>query len=187
MNLGYALLRAGRPEEALRRIELASELSAGDKTASGRDLAVNLIDALIALGRIDEARARLGWMLRRSKDDSFVLALLAKVDYESGQDEAAERNAAAALRLDAGNGIAKKYLGMARLRRGDPRTALQVFQATSRANVVDPELFEARAKAEESTGDIHGACLSYQIAAGQPGGPRPSKRARAARARLGCP
>jgi len=186
LNLGFALASAGRYAEAIRAYQRAAMLL-GDHTIGGESIFLDVVEAYLALGQVEAARSQVSLQLRAKPDDPLALALLAAVEYGAGRDHDAERAARSALELDPATGEASKYLGMARLRRGDAAGAIAAFAPVEHVRVVDPVLFAAMAEARERIGDVAAACEHYDTAAGQPGNRAASARALAARRRLGCP
>ena len=185
MNLGQALYDDHRPAEALAQFQRARDLR-GDHTISGDTLLANLVGTYLSLGRLDEARGEVERALSRFPRQALGQALLANVEYVSGDDEAAEAAALRGLQGDPRQGIALKFLGMARARRGDLAGALGPLRAAAAAHPVDPMLFWELGAVEERTGGMDAACAAYLEAAEQPLNATVSARAREAAGRLGC-
>ncbi len=177
LNLGYALAANERHEEALARFGRAMDL-AGDASISRDTVLLDVVDSLVALGRLDDAR-------RAVAEDSpagnpLGPALLARVDYAAGDDLAAARQAREALAAEPGFEPALRVLGMAQLRAGAPAVALVTLRRAANGDVVDPGLFLALGEAEARAGDPIRACRAWLTAGGQPG----SSTSAAARAAL---
>jgi len=185
MNLGLALHGARRFTQALAEFRHAQELM-GDHTISERDILQNLVSTLAILGRTDEARTEISRALAVSPRDSLALSLLANVEYVSSRMDAAESAAQQALASDSGNWIALKYLGMARLARGDVTGALQSLRAAAATGAEDPQLHWVLGGAEERSGDFARACEEYALASATTS-MYPSAQAQEAAARLRCP
>jgi tetratricopeptide (TPR) repeat protein len=185
LNLGQAYFDRARQADALAEFRRARELR-GDHTVSGDVLLTNLVTALLALGRVDEARAELGAALGAFPDEPTALALLAQVEYVSSRDRESEAAALRALRTDPRSGLAWKYLGMVRLRAGDLPGARDALRRAGATHLVDPVVFWELGDAERALGDAAAACEAYGVAASQPGNAWVSARAREAARAMGC-
>jgi hypothetical protein len=184
--LGEALSKANRQGEALPYLRRALDLSA-DGTVSVPKVRGNLVTALLAIGRLDEARAEVAVHLAGSSNgDPDALALLANVEFVAARISEAEAAAIAALRRDPTNLLALKYLGLARAKRGDLTGALGPLRKAAALNTTDSHVLFALGEAEASTGDLPAACRAYGRGAELPMNARFAKRARAEFARLGC-
>jgi len=167
-NLGHALLRAGKPVEALAAFERATARQ-DDRTVVPHELLTNKLSALYALGRLDAARAEVDAALRAGPEDPVVLGMLARAEYAAGQDEAAVRAARAALARDAGQPGALKYLGLASLRRGDMATALAALRSAGAQNGLDPAIYVTLGRLESAAGNRPAACAAWERALRLPG------------------
>jgi len=183
--LGEALSKANRQGEALPYLRRALDLSA-DGTVSVPKLRSNLVTALLAFGRLDEARAEVAAHLARSSGDPDALSLLANVEFVAARIAEAEAAAIAALRRDPTNLLALKYLGLARAKSGDVVGALGPLRQAAALDTADSHVLFALGEAEASTGNFTGACRAYGRGAELPMNARFAKRARAEFARLGC-
>jgi Flp pilus assembly protein TadD len=184
-NLGDALHSAGRSTEALASFRRAVELM-GDQTIDVDRLHGNLVNALLAIGHVGEARAAVGQALAARPGDPALLALLALVELVDGKDAEAERLAGEALALDPAQGVALKVAGLVAGRRGDVEGALRAFRAAAAQRVVDPLVWYELGHAEAFVGNRDDACAAYARAANLTGNGQASASARAAAAALGC-
>jgi tetratricopeptide (TPR) repeat protein len=184
-NLGHALLRAGKPVEALAAFERALSRQ-DDGTVIPHELLTNTLSALYALGRIGEARARVDAALRASPEDPVVLGMLARAEFAAGHDEAAVRAARAALARDPGQPGALKYLGLASLQRGDAATALSALRAAGAQNGLDPAIYVSLGRLESSAGNRPAACAAWERALRLPGSDRFLAEVRQGLATHGC-
>jgi len=184
-NLGHALLRAGRPAEALAAFERAAA-SQGDGTVEPLDLLTNTLSALYVLGRPHEARARVDAALRASPEDPVVLGMLARAEFAAGRDEPAVRAARAALARDPGQPGALKYLGLASLRRGDAAAALAALRAAGAQSGLDPSVYVALGRLEAQAGNRPAACAAWERASRLPGNGPFLAELRQGLAGLGC-
>jgi len=185
-GLGQALGDAQRHTDALAAFRRARELRA-DGSVSDESLLSNIVAALLALSRPDEARAEIAQALARTPRKPEALAQLALVEFAANRDDDAERAALAAISGDPKNVTALEVLGKVRLHRGDIGGAREALRTAGRANVVKPALYWELGDIEERSGDRAAACAAYARAANQPWVGWASERARAARSRLGCP
>jgi len=185
LNLGYALYNAGRPAEALASFRRSMQL-AGDRTIAPDLLVANIVNTLLTLGRVDEARAEVAKVLAVIPEDSAMLALLAQVEYASKRDDEVLRAGLAAVAKDPGRVGAWKYVGLARARLGDRQGALAAFRAAAATNTLDPVIYAELGRTEEQSGNRAEACAAYARASALAGNPWASGNARQALARLGC-
>jgi tetratricopeptide (TPR) repeat protein len=185
LNLGQALFDRARQADALAEFRRARDLR-GDHTVAGDVLLTDLVTALLALGRVDEARAELSVALGAFPDEPTALALLAQVEYVSSRDRECEAAALRALRSDPRSGLAWKYLGMVRLRAGDVAGARDALRRAGATHLVDPVVHWELGDAERALGNAAAACAAYGVAATQPGNAWVSARAREAAAAMGC-
>jgi Flp pilus assembly protein TadD len=191
LNLAHALYNVRLPDDALAALRRARELSM-DGTVSRETVLANIVTTLVALGRVDEARADLLREIAGSPGDSTPLAMLAQVELAARREADSERAALAALSTRPRNtsvpshAIALKCLGLIRMRRGDLVGALGALRAAAATNAPDPEIYSALAVAEERTGDRAAACRHLARAAVQPGNAFASHEARQTFSQLGC-
>jgi len=184
-NLGDALHSAGRPAEALASFRRAVELM-GDHTVATDRLVSNLVNALLSIGHVEEARAAVAGVLEARPGDPDALSLLALVELVAGREAEAERAARAALARNAQQDVALKVLGLVSARRGDVRGALSAFRAAAALRVLDPLVYYELGNAEEFTGDRAAACAAYARAVSLTGNGEASEGARRRAARLQC-
>jgi tetratricopeptide (TPR) repeat protein len=170
-NLGHALLRAGKPVEALAAFERATARQ-DDGTVVPHELLTNTLSALYALGRVDEARARVDAARRASPEDPEVLGMVARAEYAAGRNEAAVRAAREALARDPGQPGALKYLGLASLQRGDTATALAALRAAGAQHGLDPAIYVTLGRLEAAAGQRAAACAAWERALRLPGNDR---------------
>jgi tetratricopeptide (TPR) repeat protein len=170
-NLGHALLRAGKPVEALAAFERATARQ-DDGTVVPHELLTNTLSALYALGRVDEARARVDAARRASPEDPEVLGMVARAEYAAGRNEAAVRAAREALARDPGQPGALKYLGLASLQRGDTATALAALRTAGAQHGLDPAIYVTLGRLEAAAGQRAAACAAWERALRLPGNDR---------------
>lgn len=184
LNLGYALFGAGRPAEALEAFRRAGALR--DGTLEPATLLENVVTTLLALRRIEDARAEVGRVLEADPSSATPFALLAQIEFVDRRGEHAARAALAALARDPRQTTALKYLGLARASAGDAAGALAAFRAAAALHVLDPLVFAELGVAEERAGTRPAACAAYARAAAMAPGAPSAAAARAALARLRC-
>ncbi len=136
-NLGNALLRAGRPAEALAAFRVALEQIPDDIKARA-----NLGVALIRTGRLDEAERELRRALALDPRHTITLQNLAESLRKQGRFEEALEYYRAAIGTDAGNAYPHAGMGDALFRLGRYREALRSFE---RALALEPALGSVRA------------------------------------------
>ncbi len=188
-SLGYALLDANRPADALTSFYKARELRA-DHTITGEALFGNILVALITLGRLDDARAEVQSALAVNPADAPALAALSTIAFTMGRDDECERAALAALAAKPSNAVAASALtslGKMLLRRGDVARAREALGSAAATGEVDAGIYEQLGTAEERLGARDAACSAYARAAALPGNAWASVLARSSRARLRCP
>ncbi len=185
VNLGSAYMAAQRFEEALVAFRRAQALEA-DRSVSPRLVFGNLVGALVASRRLDEARAEVLDVLRTEVGDPWALGLLAEVEFMARRYPEAEQAARAALAVTPDSQLALKFLGLTRLQVGDAAGAAGALRAAAAAGSTDPTVFYGLGTAEERLGDRAAACRALAWGAGLPSGEAQVARARAALARLGC-
>lgn len=185
LNLGTALFDAGRHQEALASFETARDRM-GDHTISSEVLLVDIVGALLALDRADQAREEVTRTLARTPRDPVALAQLARLDFVADRLDDSERAALAALETDRRNATALKFLGLVRATRGDVAGARQALRDAAATQLADPATFLYLGDLEERSGELAAACNAYAHAAAQPGAPWASASATASRARLRC-
>ncbi len=184
-NLGDALHSAGRPAEAVASFQRALERM-DDHTIDPERLVSNLVNALLAMGHVEQARAVVQAALATRTGDPPTLALLAMVELVGQRDAAAEAAARRALAADPAQELALKVLGLVAERRGDAAAAREAFRAAADLHTLDPLIWERLGAADAARGDAAAACLAFGRAASLTGNGEASARAVEARARLGC-
>ncbi len=184
-NLGDALHSAGRPAEAVASFQRALERM-DDHTIDPERLVSNLVNALLAMGHVEQARAVVQAALATRTGDPPTLALLAMVELVGQRDAAAEAAARRALAADPAQELALKVLGLVAERRGDEAGAREAFRAAADLHTLDPLIWERLGAADAARGDAAAACLAFGRAASLTGNGEASARAVEARARLGC-
>lgn len=132
MNLGVALARAGRHEEAIGRYERALAL---DPSVAG--LHYDLSFSLAALGRADEAELQLDETLRLAPEHAGAQHLKGEAALRRGELEEAIERFRAALRANTRLALSHYRLGGALLARGELEEAGVHLQAAGR---LDPQL-----------------------------------------------
>jgi predicted Zn-dependent protease len=159
---------------------------AGDRTIAPELLVANIVNTLLTLGRLDEARAEVMKVLAAIPEDPAMLALLAQVEFASKRDDEVLRAGLAAVAKDPRQAGAWKYVGLVRARRGDLQGALTAFRAAAATNILDPVVYAELGRTEERAGNRAEACAAYSRASALAGNPWASGIARQALARLGC-
>jgi len=184
-NLGDALHAAGRPAEALASFQRAAGLL-GDHTVDAERLISNLVNALLSVGHVDEAREAVGRVLQARPGAPPALSLLSLVELVAGREAEAEAAARAALQKDPAQDVALKVLGLVSARRGDVKGALAAFRAAAALRAIDPLVYYELGHAEEFTGNRDAACAAYARAVSLTGNGEASEGARRRAVRLGC-
>lgn len=189
LDLGYALRNANRPADALASFQKAFELR-GDHTVSGEALFEAIVSTMIAVGRIDEARALIERILAIDPRDAAALAALSTIAFMTGRYDECERAASAALAAEPRSTVAASALtslGRLRLRRGDVAGAREALRSAAETGAINATIYAQLGIAEEASGARDAACAAYARAAGLPGNVWDSMEARNSIARLRCP
>jgi len=117
--LGHCLLRQGKTEEALAAYEQASKLSSG-----AAESGINVAEALIDLGRLDQAEVTAEAALPALPADAH--RLLALIALKRGDLDSAERHARNVLSLQDERLVPRIILARIALQRNDPAKALEL-------------------------------------------------------------
>jgi tetratricopeptide (TPR) repeat protein len=160
VNYGTALHFAGRFDEAVKAYDRAIALG-NDPTVPLELVVRNTALALIRLRRYDEARARLVTYLQRAPRDAGTLVILALVEADTGQLDAADAAAQQALKLDPRQSRPYQILGQVAERRGDLQGAYDQFLAAARQDPADPLPVYSMGRIEERRGRLPEACNLY--------------------------
>ncbi len=184
-NLGEALYEVGDSPKAIDHFVRALELSA-DNSSTARSLLRNIVVTLLSMGKVAEARTVLVRALTGIPVTADALVLLATVEFTARQPDEAERYALRALSMEPGNSEAWRYLGLARVTRGDLAGAREALRAAASNGPDTPLLLRELGAVEEALGDQAAACSAYARAALAPGHAAPVTHAREALERLGC-
>ncbi len=185
LNLGTALFFRQRFGEAAVAFRRAKAL-ADDHTVTRDDVILNLVGALTALGRVDEARGELDEELRRSPRSTVALGLLAQVEYVAGRTAHAEVAARRALSGDPGNPQALKYLGRISSERGDLLSARDLLRSATMAQPLDTSLYLDLGNVDVRLRDLRSACANFRRAATDPRSPWVASKARESYRTNGC-
>jgi tetratricopeptide (TPR) repeat protein len=165
INLGVALERQGRTEEAVAQYEAALGLVGADRRSRAQVL-LNLGAAQLNAGRHGEARRALEAGLALNPQHELILVNLAVLAGEVGDLAAAEEFARRVLAVNPGQASAHVIFGNLGLERGDWPGALSAFD---RALALDPERGEAhlgRALAFRALGRLPEECAALRQALG---------------------
>lgn len=142
----------------------------------------NLATALLARGRVEEARQTL-FLLDPPTVETFVT--MAFVEIEAGRLDAAAGWAARAAALAPGYPRAHEAVGRVAAARGDLLAARDAFRRSAML-LPDPAALLALGRAEAAAGDRDAACRALRRATAAPGNPWASRWAGGEAARLGC-
>lgn len=134
-QLGLALEQSGDPAGALKCYEQALALDATDAAAAGNRAAL-----LARTGRLEEARAALEDLARRSPKSADVHANLGAVRRDSGDLAGAQESLRAALKLDPALFAARQTLAAALLDAGDLPAAQRELGVMLRDHPRDAEI-----------------------------------------------
>jgi tetratricopeptide (TPR) repeat protein len=160
VNYGTALHFAGRFDQAVVAYDRA--LSLGFDPTVPLELVVrNTALALVRLRRYDEARARLVTYLEKAPRDAGTIVILALVEADTGQLDAADKAARQALAIDPRQSRPFQILGQVAERRGDLQGAYDQFATASRMDPADPLPVYSMGRIEEKRGRVGEACTLY--------------------------
>lgn len=115
---------------------------------------------LMALGRLDEAEAGLRRAIDLRKNWSLPYSSLGAVLVRQNREADAEPVLREAIKLDAQDNLALRILAELRLRRGNPKEALQLAQRATLDKDSSVSAWLVRALAERATGDNLAAVVS---------------------------
>lgn len=156
-SLVALLLQAGQVDDAAKELD---ELKKNAET----QFATGLLDAYVAVGKKDFGRARNVFqaLLKAAPDHPLLLAGAAENELRLNDLAQAEAFAAKALSAAPGNVQARRVMGQALLRKGEPDKALRVLAPLVERPEASPELLALAAQAETMSGNAQGAELLYQ-------------------------
>ena len=137
-NLGVALRRRGRVEEAISQYKLA--LEEDPKFAEARS---NLGAAYYSLGRVEDAIQEFETAARAGGSNAYYYHHLGVIQFQQGHYEEALRQFKKAISRDADLADARYYLGETYMKLGDRVKAIEAYRKTLE---VDPNYLSARAK-----------------------------------------
>jgi tetratricopeptide (TPR) repeat protein len=137
-NLGVALRRRGKVEDAIAQYKLA--LEEDPKFAEARS---NLGAAYYSQGRIEDAIHEFETAARAGGSNAYYYHHLGVIQYQQGNYEEALRQFKKAISRDADLADSRFYLGETYLKLGDREKAIEAYRKTLE---VDPNYFSARAK-----------------------------------------
>ncbi len=183
-NLCRALFLDGDPQGALRACDRALEIEQDALTPDQVSVTFEAL-SLMAVGRNDEARARILRHAERWPPGGETLALLAMAELAAGRLDDAERSARSAVARD-GGGLAHVVLGDVWEARGDLASAAEDYAAAERAEPWESLAPYALGTLEERRGRLREACEAYLRASDAPGFSSTGKKARDRASRLGC-
>ncbi len=186
-NLGCALQRREQYEGALAEYVRAEAVEKpGEIRSHTPGYQINFTETLIALGRADEARARLEAALAREPSDPRLHRLLARAFLGTGDFSSAADHAAQAVQLRPDDADALETAGEVSLLRGDLRNALTLLQRSAAADPLDIERIGNVAQVQAQLGLIEQACASWDRVVRGEWDPAAREKARAERAALPC-
>ncbi len=194
LDLGYALLQANRPADALESFRNARELTP-DHTVSRDALLEVIVTTLMSVGRFDQARAEVERTLVMNPGDPAGLAALATIAFAQRNDDECQQAALAALASSPSSpsspsstvaASAHLSLGKMFLRRGEVARALESLRRAAATGAVNAAIYEVLGIAEERSGSPDAACAAFARAAALPGSPSSSMNARRSLTRLRC-
>lgn len=137
-NLGVALRRRGRMDEAIQQYKLA--LEADPKFAEARS---NLGAAYYSMGRVDEAIRAFELAAKAGGSNAYYYHHLGVIQYQQGSYREAMRHFKKAISRDSDLADARFYLGECYMRLGEREKAIEAYEKTLE---VDPNYLSARAK-----------------------------------------
>jgi tetratricopeptide (TPR) repeat protein len=137
-NLGVALRRRGRVNEAIEQYNLA--LEADPKFAEARS---NLGAAYYSMGRVDDAIESFELAAKSGGSNGYYDHHLGVIQFQQGDYKEAVRHFKKAISRDSSIADARFYLGECYLKLGERKKAIEAYQKTLE---VDPNYLSARAK-----------------------------------------
>jgi len=160
--------QGGGGAEGVARSLAASGIDLSDPA---NELALRrLVEAELALGRKEQALARVDAALRKSPESASLRDARGRVLLESGRGEPARAEFERALRSDPGYGPARAGLAALALQAGDREQALRGFDEAAGAPTRDPEAAYRAAQLERELGRGDEAARRLrEVVAEQPG------------------
>jgi tetratricopeptide (TPR) repeat protein len=137
-NLGVALRRRGRVDEAIAQYKLA--LEEDPKFAEARS---NLGAAYYSVGRVDEAIQEFQLAARAGGSNAYYYHHLGVIQYQQGNYQEALDQFKKAISRDGSLADSRYYLGETYMKLGDREKAIEAYRKTLE---VDPNFLSARAK-----------------------------------------
>jgi tetratricopeptide (TPR) repeat protein len=137
-NLGVALRRRGRVDEAIAQYKLA--LEEDPKFAEARS---NLGAAYYSVGRVDEAIQEFQLAARAGGSNAYYYHHLGVIQYQQGNYPEALDQFKKAISRDGSLADSRYYLGETYMKLGDREKAIEAYRKTLE---VDPNFLSARAK-----------------------------------------
>jgi len=134
LNLGEALYKKGRVDEAIAHLTKAVEIQPGNATIHG-----SLGVALLTKGRRDEAFAHLRESLQLNPDQAPIHSSLGVALLELGQPEESAAHLRKALEIDPNDGDAHYNLGNTLLQMGQASEAVIEYERAVRINPKDTQ------------------------------------------------
>jgi tetratricopeptide (TPR) repeat protein len=178
VNLGASLSLADRDLEAVAAYDRALALRRDSSVPAGLVMK-DLMVALVALRRYDDARERMQRYLVAKPGDASGWALLGQVEVAAGRLDPAEGAARTAVGLDPALPRAKQVLGQVREKRRDLAGAYALYAEAARLDPTNPQHPYSMARIDEYAGRIPEACARYARAAAAPPGEVTARAARA--------
>lgn len=158
-NLGYALLQAGRPAEAIAHFSEALRIAPHDTNALN-----NLGLALTAEGKVDEAIAVYSQLIRRSPNTANYHFNIGTALAKAGKNESAIAELSEAVRLDPDYADAHHNLGVTLSRQGRLPEAIAHLSEAVRLKPDSADAYNSLGAALFSQGKIQDAIYHYQRA-----------------------
>lgn len=133
-ELGLALVRLGRPGEAL------AVFAGGDREASDPAALTGQAIALATLGRYDDARRALDTVLAEDAENAGAHEALSFVALQAGRFDDAVRHARRALAVDRDRPTAWNNLGLGLYNLGRPGDAYEAWRRAAALDASDPDV-----------------------------------------------
>ena len=154
-----ALLEADRTQEAASQLKLL-------RAAAPKDLQTSFLEAHLAFRekQYPAAREILQRLLTASPGSSRVLLLAGAVELQLNSLQPAEALLGRALQSEPGLVPAQRLLISARLRKGEPKRALEALTDFASKGPVDPQLYSLAGQVFLENNDIDRASAYYELA-----------------------
>jgi tetratricopeptide (TPR) repeat protein/serine/threonine protein kinase len=159
VNLGFALWRQGKFEEAITADREALRLDPTDV-----DVLVNLGGALDSAGHKEEALAKIREAIDRDGNNAHAYRNLGGLLRDQGDFDGAIVAFRRSALLDPADASCQSDLGSALLEKGEPREAAGAFEKACKLNPTDAEERVNLGMALEAAGDLGAAIDAYRLA-----------------------